>query len=360
MSEDSFRRLARVLDTLPNGFPATPDGLEIRILQKIFTPEEADLACDLRLTPETAPQIAGRTGRPLDGLEEMLSLMWEKGEILRVVLGGTPYFRLIPWVIGIYELQLKRMDRQFAELAEKYSPYMGLQMISHGPPIMQVIPVEREIPVEHRPLRYEQVSAIIEGGKSFALHECICKKERGLLDKPCPKPLEVCMAIAPVPGVFADNPRGREISREEAYQVLRTAEEAGLVHMTMNVQDGHYFICNCCGCCCGILRGINLLGKAQGLVNAHFRAEIDAQRCVACGVCAHERCQVRAISGQDGAYVVDRRRCIGCGLCVTTCPSEAIRLVHKGGDELSVPPEDEAQWMEVRGRSRGVDYSSLK
>ena len=79
MSDDSYRKLAKVLDTLPNGFPPTESGLEIRLLEKIFEPEEAELVCDLRLTFETPEQIAERTGRPLEGLKETLLSMWRKG-----------------------------------------------------------------------------------------------------------------------------------------------------------------------------------------------------------------------------------------------------------------------------------------
>jgi hypothetical protein len=67
---------------------------------------------------------------------------------------------------------------------------------------MQVIPIEREIQAKHEALTYEKVSSIIESGQSFLLNECICKKEQGLLENRCEKPLEVCLAIAPVPGVF--------------------------------------------------------------------------------------------------------------------------------------------------------------
>ena len=80
MSDEIYHKLAKVLDTLPSGFPATESGIEIKILKKIFTPEEADLFCDLRLTPENAEQIAKRTGRPIEGLEEMLISMWKRGK----------------------------------------------------------------------------------------------------------------------------------------------------------------------------------------------------------------------------------------------------------------------------------------
>ena len=79
MSDDVYRKLAKVLDTLPNGFPATENGVEIKLLEKIFEPDQADLFCDLRLQFESAEQIAERTGRPLEGLEEKLIGMKKDG-----------------------------------------------------------------------------------------------------------------------------------------------------------------------------------------------------------------------------------------------------------------------------------------
>ncbi len=359
MSEEVYRKLAQVLDTLPNGFPATESGVEIKLLKKIFTPEEADLFCDLRLTFETAAQIAQRTGRPLDGLEERLVGMWGRGEIFGIDFGTVKVFKMLPWAFGIWEMQLNRMDREFAELCEEFNPVYGQQFFKNKPQFMQVIPIEKEIPNKQEALPYQKVSAIIENGKSFAVAECICKKEHGLLDKGCTKPLEVCMAIAPVPGVFDQFHWGRPISKEEAYVVLRKAEEAALVHLTYNVEQGQFFICNCCGCCCGVLRAINEMGIVDA-TNSHYRAQIDPDKCVSCGTCKDERCQVKAIEDRDGAYRVLKERCIGCGLCVTTCPSEAIQLVHKRPEEIVLPPKDEMTWFERRGQARGVDFGRYK
>lgn len=362
MNDEVYRKLAKVLDTLPNGFPATESGVEIKLLKKIFTPEEADLFCDLRLTFETAEQIAERTGRPLEGLEEILTTMWERGEVFSGNFGGVKMFKMVPWAFGIYEFQLPHMDRELAEMSEEYMKVFGQEFFEHTPQLMQVIPIEEEIPAKHEALTYEKVSSVIENGQSFMVMECICKKEQGLLDNRCEKPLEVCLAIAPVPGVFDNNPLGgRVISKEEAYEVLRKSEEAGLVHLTWNVESGHFFICNCCGCCCGVLRGINDLGiLASTVVNSYYYAEIDPDECAACGTCADERCQVNAIEEGEEAYQVIREKCIGCGLCVTTCPSEAIRLVRKPPEELVPPPKDEDAWFEERGRQRGVDFSAYK
>jgi ferredoxin len=359
-SEDIYKKLSNVLDTLPNGFPSTESGVEIKILKKIFNPEEADLFCDLRLSFETPEQVAERTGRPLEGLSEKLKNMWEKGQLFAVDFGEVQVYKMMPWVFGIYEFQLKRLDRELAELCEAYAPVFGKQFFKTTPQLMQVVPIENEIQNMQEALPFEKVSSIIEQGKSFAVNECICKKEKALLDKRCDKPLEVCMGIAPVPGIFeANNPwGGRVITKEEAYKILKESEDAGLVHMSSNVQNGQFYICNCCGCCCGVLRSINELGIKNG-IHSNYYAVIDAELCESCGLCADDRCQIEAIREGESAYEVIKDKCIGCGLCITTCPAEAIHLERKPENECITPPSDENDWFKKRADSRGVDYSNF-
>jgi NAD-dependent dihydropyrimidine dehydrogenase PreA subunit len=172
--------------------------------------------------------------------------------------------------------------------------------------------------------------------------------------------MEVCLAIAPIPDFFKeDHPLGaRPITKKEAYDILKLSEEAGLVHLTSNIENGHYFICNCCSCCCGVLRGVNDYGGAKG-VNSNYYAKIDEAECVSCGVCADERCQVFAIEATDDAYVVHEDKCIGCGLCISTCPSDAITLVRKRAEDIVLPPVNEKEWYQRKAKARGVDYSEF-
>lgn len=361
MSDEAYHKLAKVLDTLPNTFPGTESGVEMKLLKKIFTPEEADLFCDMRLTFETTEQISERTGRPLEGLDEMLITMVSKGQIFSIDFEGTRVFKMLPWVWGIYEMQQPHLDREFVELNEEFESVFFKQFFSNTPQLMQTLPVEKEISVDQEPLPYDLVSAIINSSESFMVMDCICKKEQGLLDNRCDRPLEVCMAFAPFPNMFDDSPLGRAISRDEAKEVLNKVEEAGLVHLTSNFQNGRFYMCNCCGCCCGSLRSINDLGfPASTVVNSHHFAVIDPDECTVCGTCANERCQVNAIEEGEDAYEVIRERCIGCGLCMTTCPGEAIQLVHKKEEDLVPPPVDEAEWFKERGRRRGVDFSQYE
>ena len=357
-----YKKLAKVLDTLPNGYPETESGVELKILKLIFTPDEAELFCDLRLTFETPDQIARRTGRPLEGLDEKLTSMWHRGQLFGVDFGTVKMFKILPWVFGIYEFQLKRMTRELAELWEEYAFSYGPQFFTNTPQLMQVVPVEEEIPTDSLQVAmpYERISGLIEKGKAFAVNDCICKKEKELLGHRCDKPMEVCLAIAPVPGIFDNHPMGaRPISKEEAYEVLRKSEEAGLVHLTSNFEHGHIYICNCCGCCCGVLRSINEMGISNA-VNAHYYAAIDGDACVSCGLCKDERCQIGAIEESDGAYQILQDRCIGCGICISTCPSDAIRLMRKNPEDIVKPPAGETEWFKMRGGMRGVDFSAYE
>jgi NAD-dependent dihydropyrimidine dehydrogenase PreA subunit len=359
MSEAVYRRLARVLDTLPNGFPATDSGIELRLLKKIFTPEEADLFCDLKLHMETAAQIAHRTGRSLAGLEDMLTAMWHQGQILGANIGGVKVFKMIPWVVGIYEFQIERMDRDFVEMFDEYLQHFGPPLVKNKPEIMQVVPVKKAVKTQQQAMPYQQVSGIIDAAKSFAVNECICNKARRLKGEGCDKPAEICLGLSRIEGIFDDFPWGRPISRKEALAVLERAEKNALVHLSSNVQEGHMFICNCCGCCCPVLRAVHALGTTEH-INCGWRAEIDPALCTGCGTCADERCQVAAIESNADTYRVVQSRCIGCGLCVSTCPEAAIDLVRKTADQWALPPRNEDAWMEARGKARGIDFSNFK
>jgi len=362
MSDDVYRKLAATLNTLPNGFPTTDSGVELKILKKIFTPEQADLYCDMRLTFETAEQVAERTGRPLEGLREMLESMLAGGQLQGARLGDTMIFRMVPWVFGIYEYQGPRIDRELAEMSREFNAHYLRQYHANKPHGFQVIPIEKDVPSQQIAMPYEQVSNIVDNSQSVMIFDCICKKEEALLGNRCEYPMETCMAFAPIPGAFDGNTfGGRVITKEEARAALDSFEEAGLVHITDNYQNGHFYICNCCGCCCGVLQGINKLGiPATEVINSHYYAVIDPDECTACGVCADERCQVNAIEETGDVYEIIREKCIGCGVCVSTCPTEAITLVHKSPEEDTIPPTDRDNWFNERGRERGVDFSKYK
>jgi electron transport complex protein RnfB len=123
------------------------------------------------------------------------------------------------------------------------------------------------------------------------------------------------------------------------------------VHTVSNVMQGVGYVCNCCGCCCGILRGITDWGIQDSVAYASYYAVIDPNECLDCGTC-RERCQVGAISEQDMVAVVDQARCIGCGLCVSGCPNHAARLELKPEAERVLPPANFSAWEHERLHNR--------
>ncbi|MBU0755001.1 MAG: 4Fe-4S binding protein [Planctomycetes bacterium] len=357
---DLYKRLAEKLDELPNGYPATESGVELKILQKVFDPEEAETALELRVLPTTADKVAGRLGKPVEEVKALLDQMVKKGGIGSIDHSGRRVYLLIPFVIGIYENQLERMDQEFADLFAAYRPYLMKSLGGHGPAVTRVVPVNRSIKAEHQVLRFEDLRGMVEGARSFVVRECICRKQKAFEGEPCNHPSEVCLGFSPAPGAFEGSSHpGKVITKEEAYRVLALSEKAGLVPCTYNVQEGHHFVCNCCTCCCELLKGLKEQTAPYLLAGSNYAAEIDQETCMACGVCADERCMMDAIVESNSRYQVLSDRCIGCGICTTTCPTESITLKARPQDKQTTPPVNLMDWGKtraaIRDRSRGAE-----
>ena len=349
MSNNVYEQLADALDRLPNGFPRTPAGTEIAILKWIFSPEDAALGSQLSGSMEPVDTIAQRAGLPVE--ETMTRLMeMRKSALARSdEQDGKPRFRLAPFVVGFYEAQLHRMDHEFAHLSEKYMEDGGAAgIMGPEPAIHRVMPAHGAIKTEWI-LPYDDVRAILLDSKTFRVRDCICRVEQDYIGRRCDFPVKNCLSFSSL-----ERPPGPgDISQEEALAILDETEEVGLVHTVNNVMKGVGYICNCCGCCCAILRGITDWGVENSVAQANYYAVIDPDECLGCGICI-ERCQVNAISEKDGVAVVDRKRCIGCGLCVTGCPGDVAELQRKPDDEIVHPPEDSSAWGHQRLVNRGL------
>ncbi len=347
-----YRRLAAKLDEFPHGFPRTASGVELRILAKIFSPEDAALALDLLPIPETAAAIARRLGRQVEDLQPVVDGMVARGQIATVRYRGEQVYMLAPFVIGIYEFQLPHMDAELAEMFEEYAPALVNTVGGEKPALARVVPVNAHIEARAQVLRHESVRTMMESARSFRLMECICRKEQAALGKQCSHTLETCLAFSSEPDAYERFPYGRTVPREEALAVLDLAEREGLVHCTYNIRREQMFVCNCCSCCCGFLRGVREFGAPHLLLHSNYLAEISSAGCIACDACSDGRCPMGAIAERDGAYAVDAGRCIGCGACTLICPTDAITLVPRPKAERTTPPKDIVAWAFRRAVNR--------
>jgi len=345
-----YERLADQLDALPNGFPRTESGVEIRLLKKIAAPDEAWLAGQLGRKMESAGEIASRTGLSEPEVTERLREMLRRSLVRTEKHDGVRRYRLSPFLVGIYEAQLGTIDHELAHLMEQYMMLQGAKgILGPYPAVHRVVPAQQAVKTEWI-LPYDDVRALLMEMKSFIARDCICRTEQDLLgDRKCDFPVKNCLAFSPIEGAFG--PFG--ISRDEALAILDETEETGLVHTVSNSVEGVNYVCNCCGCCCGILRGITEWGVENSVARANYFAETDIDTCVGCETCVG-RCQVGAVSVPDDVAVVDRSRCLGCGLCVTGCPSDAMHLRLRPDAEVVHPPVSFSAWEEERLRSRGL------
>ena len=358
---DVYKRLAKKLDKLPQGYPATESGVELEILRKIFSPEDAEMTLQLKPFPETSEGIANRLGKPHDEMRTTLEGMASRGQIAAMQWRGERRYAVAPFVVGIFEYQLPHIDRELAELCEEYAPHLAKTLGGAEPGLARVVPVNKQIDGRTTVLAFEDTRKMLEGARSFRVMDCICRKEHALMGKPCYHTSETCLTFSKEENAYDEAYLGgRIISREEALAVLDAAEEEGLVHCTYNFEHNQIFVCNCCSCCCWFLRLIAEYQTPYGLVRSNWEAVIDEELCETCGVCANERCPVEAIEETDGGdYMVLGDRCIGCGVCVVTCPTEAMSMISRPESERTVPPRNIIDWSVQRAANRSGPVKAM-
>lgn len=341
-SDSLYRRLQRHLDRMPVPFPATRSGVELRILEQLFTPDEATIALELSAAPEPASVIHRRIpALPLAELIEKLDAMDAKGLILRFGRGERSRYGKLPFAVGIYERQLQRLTARLERDTRQYFQEAYAEASFHAGKTtqMRIVPVNRSIPVERGVATCDDLRKHVEASPGpFAKTTCICRHGKDLLGEKCSQTdlRDNCLSIGVAAKWVAAEGGGTPISREEMLRKLDEADEQGLVLQPQNTQNP-IFVCCCCGCCCGVLTSARRFERPAEYFNSNFHVRVNVDTCDGCGACQF-RCQMDAIALADGRAKVELDRCIGCALCVTSCPSGSLHLEPK--PETKVPPDD--------------------
>ena len=191
------------------------------------------------------------------------------------------------------------------------------------------IPVDVKIEADHYVLNLDHVRQILSSAYKISVMDCACRTIYGH----CDAPLTVCLDMNEVAERNIVACVAREITLDDALDVLEKTNQAGLVHMAIG--QGEFYnpgvinsVCSCCSCCCGILSGILRYGMAPHLLKSLAISITDELICTDCGDCV-DRCQFGARKIDDGSLSINQDLCFGCGLCVSTCPTGAITLVDK-------------------------------
>ena len=347
------------------GAPVTDT--QVEILRMLFSPHEAHCAASLDYVAEPEEAVAERAGMALDVAADLLTRMASRGLIRGVRRpDGVRVFRLPLFFPGLFEMVSINpspsvdAEKIGALFDEYYRRAWGREMHGHAISVARALPPIS--PPREQVLVYEDALKLVEAA-SIALHiQCSCREAV----RKCDCPLDVCIAIgegalgghlegAPVRDErhTVGLPRARRLSIDEAVRILDRAEEAGLVHTTLNVQQDSWFICNCCSHACFLLRGATELDIPHAVAPSSFWSVIDKEDCNGCGAC-EAACHLSAIKLVDGKLAeVDYERCLGCGVCVRSCPTEAIRL-EKRGSEIYTPCLDYNDFVAARGMTHRV------
>ena len=342
MTETVYRELAKKLNALPQGFPPTEDGSELRLLEYLFTPEEALLTSQLKHELENMKNLLTRIGRDRKETLPILKGLTKRG-LIRFGRGANGSgFALEPFVVGFYEAQASTLTAKLAVLFENYYQQAFGDLLHLEPKAHRIIPVHETIENNIEVQPYESVIEIVDRAKSYAVQDCICRKQKELIGDPCDHPMEVCLIMSPVENSFTNSNGMRAITRDETLEILKQCSEVGLVHSVSNTQEGNYYICNCCTCSCGFLRGMADLGIANVMARSAFVVHVDESLCIACGACM-EACSFNALTLEE-TIVVNEQRCMGCGVCVHTCPTEALKLIRRPEDEIKPIPKTHKAW----------------
>jgi NAD-dependent dihydropyrimidine dehydrogenase PreA subunit len=362
MDADIYQELANHLDNLPGGFPPTESGVELRILRRLFSPEEAVLALHLTLIAEEPRVIARRAKIAPEEAARRLEAMAKKGLIYRIASPGKPMrYMALQYIIGIWEFHVNDLQVELIKDMKEYFPTLFDESWQKGPQL-RTVPVGRSITPELEVLSYEQAEALVRAQNKFLVAPCICRREHKMVGEGCEKPMESCLIFGTAADYYERNRLGRTIDREEAIEILKKADEAGLVLQPSNAQK-IVNICCCCGCCCQVLKNLKRYPRPAALVSTPFVAALDADTCEGCGVCV-ERCQMEALRMEDESVVLDPDRCIGCGLCVSTCPTGSLTLERRPGpDQTEVPRNMTESYVKLarkRGKLRTVDVVQMQ
>ncbi len=341
--EEILKHLRKRLHQNPWGLPEHPYVYEI--LSILFDDKEAEVGAKFPFGIVIIEELEKATGIDKGDLEGILKGMMKKGLVVSSVKDNQVRYLLSPGLIGFFEFTFMRTNeslpmKRLAELMYSYrnTPEMVQELWLSETKRAKAIIYSDVLPqVRSGVLRFDEAVEHIKMAGRGSLTKCYCRHEAWHLGKNCSAPIDdICMSLGNASDFLVEQGFARRASVEELLMTLKKAEDLGLVHVGDNIQDQTTFICNCCGCCCGLLEGITKHHIKRALATTNYIADVNQEECNGCEICV-DHCQIKAIKMKGDYPVVDREACIGCGVCAHFCPSGAIKMEER--EKKVIPPK---------------------
>jgi NADPH-dependent glutamate synthase beta subunit-like oxidoreductase/NAD-dependent dihydropyrimidine dehydrogenase PreA subunit len=282
-----------------------PTDPEYMILEPLVTEEMAEVVLCMEIRKKaTAKELAPLCGKTVERTAELLWELAVIGVCFVNEINGVDTYWYETWVPGIMEMMVNNKENvkkypQIAEAFEAYGRVRGPKTAGSFPVgvgLMRVIPIEHAIEGETRRASYEEVSKYLNDNDIFTVSDCSCRTAREAMGEGCGHLKEdMCIQMGHAAEYYIRTGRGRQITREEAFEIIKKAEDNGLMHQIPNLDgSGHtHAICNCCGCSCLALRTASMFINAD-MVRSNYVSHVDKEKCVACGECV-QNCPVNAM-----------------------------------------------------------------
>jgi len=342
-SRSAYENLVERLNRFPQGAP--PSDLLYRILQMLFSEQEAQLVALLPIKPFRAAMAAGAWKLSLAESQGILDRLADRGILLDVEVNGQPMYSLPPPMAGFFEFSMMRVrtDVDQKVLAELFYQYLNVEedfikaLFTTGETQLGRIfvhePALRDGVLLHV-LDYERASEVIRTARCRAVGVCYCRHKMQHLGRACNAPLKVCMTFNDPAESLIKHNIARPIDVQEGLDILQQSYEQNLVQFGENVRQSVGFICNCCGCCCEAMLASKRFGIMHPVQTTNFIPDIDDRTCNGCGKCV-EACPIEAmtlVSAGDPRHKKKKKArldgdvCLGCGICVRCCPEQSLSL----------------------------------
>ena len=346
-ARSAYQDLVERLNRFPQGAP--PSDLLYRILQMLFSEEEAKRVALLPIKPFHADEAATIWKVTLAEARSMLDKLADRGLLIDVEEDGASVYSLPPPMAGFFEFSMMRVrsDIDQKALAELFYQYLNVEddfvkalfttgetqlgrALVHEPSLTPEISLHI--------LDYERASEVIKTANHRAIGVCYCRHKMKHLGKACSAPMNICMTFNDAAESLIKHGIARSVDVAEDMELLHQAYEHNLVQFGENGREQVSFICNCCGCCCEAMLAARRFGTMHPVHTTNYIPVIDERTCNGCGKCV-DVCPVEAmglVSAGDPSHKkkkkarIDDNLCLGCGVCVRSCREASLRLKERG------------------------------